>query len=189
LPAHFAHSLSGLSIVAHPQELWWPLARLRAPAGVTPAHFLPGPVTAHGRELAVALALGAAAMLARNRRRRPEDCIALLALGLLLRCLLDPSDHVYYHLPFVIALCAWEARTRGWPLLSLLATAGLYAAFNPISGSVGLTAQFATYLAVALPLLAALAGPALGFGARVSSRRDDRHRGSRSIPPELARSA
>ena len=50
-----------------------------------------------------------------------DGCLALLALLLLMRCVLDPGDHIYYHVPLVLALAAWEIETRGWPLLALWA--------------------------------------------------------------------
>jgi hypothetical protein len=103
--------------------------------------------------------------LARRGQRTGDDCLALLALTFLARCLLDPSDHVYYHLPFVIALLAWEARTRGAPVLALLATGLLWLVFHTISGVAGLDVQFVAYLAVALPFVAILLGPALGHSA------------------------
>jgi hypothetical protein len=58
-------------------------------------------------------------------RRRPgvarEDALLLLAFCLLLRCLLDPIDAPYYHLPFIFALAVWEGlRLRGLPVVSIL---------------------------------------------------------------------
>lgn len=41
--------------------------------------------------------------------------LALLALVMLLRCLLDPADNAYYHVPFLLALIAADAvRGRYW---------------------------------------------------------------------------
>jgi hypothetical protein len=161
-PGHFAASLSALSPVAHPEELWWPLAHRFAPPGVTPIYMLPSVVISHGRELAVLVAVGLSLPLARRSERTSEDCLALLALALLVRCLLDPSDHVYYQLPFVIALLAWEARTRDAPVLALLTTGLLWLVFHTVSGIAGLSVQFATYVAVTLPLLVVVGRPALG---------------------------
>jgi len=174
-PAQFAHSLSALSPVAHPEELWWPLAHLSAPPGVTPTHYLPAFITAHARELVVLLAAGLALPLARRRGRTTEDCLALLALVFLVRCLLDPNDHVYYNVPFVIALIAWEARTRGAPVLALLTTGLLWLIFHTLSGVAGLDVQFVAYVAVTIPLAVVLIAPALGRAAcgrgRVAARR------------------
>ena len=96
-----------------------------------------------------------------------EACLALLALLFVVRCLLDPSNHVYYQVPFVLALCAWEARTRGLPVLSLLSLAGFYLVFHVISGTGSLTAQFVAYLAITLPIACVLLTVVLPTGRRV----------------------
>jgi len=44
----------------------------------------------------------------RRERRRPGDELLLLALVLQARCLLDTWDTVYYAVPCVFALVAWE---------------------------------------------------------------------------------
>jgi hypothetical protein len=165
-PANFTRELHAASIplIAHPVDLWWPLAHLVAPANVTPAYYPPQIVSAHARELAVLLALPLSLPLARRRGRSTEDCLALLALLFLIRCLLDPSNHDYYQVPFVIALVAWEARTVGTPVLALLATAALWVIFHTISDSGNLTGQYIAYLATALPLAAILLPAATGRG-------------------------
>jgi hypothetical protein len=99
------------------------------------------------------LALLALAPLA---NRSTERCLALLALAFLLRCLVDPSDHCYYHLPFIVALAAYESRTRAAPVLALLATGLLWLVFHTVSGVASLQVQFLAYLAVTLPLAAAI---------------------------------
>jgi hypothetical protein len=139
------------------------LAHLVAPANVTPAYFPPRAVSDHARELAVMLMIPLSIPLARRPRRSTEDCLALLALLFLIRCLLDPSNHVYYQVPFVLTLLAWEARTTGMPILALLATAGFWFIFHTVSGTGSLTAQYVAYLVVTLPLAAILLRPALGM--------------------------
>ena len=66
--------------------------------------------------------------------RRRGDPLALLALLLLLRCVLDPGDNEYYHAPFLLALLAWETvrgrDLRGVPLVTLLACGGLWLTFR-----------------------------------------------------------
>ena len=54
-----------------------------------------------------------------------EQILLLLALLFLLRCVLDPWNIVYYELPFLLALLAWEAlcRPERPPVLTLAATA------------------------------------------------------------------
>jgi hypothetical protein len=190
-PQHFVHSLSAISVVAHPQELWWPLAHLRRPDGVTPAYFLPSLIADHARELAVAMMLPLSVPLARRERPTVDQCLALLALLLLVRCLLDPSSHIYYHVPFVIALVAWEAhaRTASVPAISLLAVGLLFLAFHTIAGTGSLAAQFVAYVALTVPLVAVLLRPAFGCDSRVSSIVDDRHRGRQQLLGRLASGA
>ena len=175
-PGPFVHSLGGLSIVAHPQELWWPLAHLTRDPSVTPGYYLPALITDHAREIAVALMVPLSIPLARRRDRTTGDCLALLALLLLLRCLLDPSNHVYYELPFVLALVAWEARTASAPLLSMLATGLLWLVFGPISANAGHDVQWLAYVAAMVPFIVILARSA----AIVPFR--DRHRRRRGLP-------
>ena len=158
-PEHFSRIIlgAGTAVVAHPVDLWWPLARLHIAPGITPAYLPPRLVADHARELAVLLSIPLAIPLALRRERSIEVCLALLALLFLVRCLLDPSNHVYYQAPFVLALCAYEARTRGLPVLSLLSLAGVWLVFHVISGTGNLTAQFIAYLTITLPLAAVLA--------------------------------
>jgi Glycosyltransferase family 87 len=88
--------------------------------------------------------------------RDPADALGLLALLVLLRCTLDPSNVSYYHVPFVIALLAWETITRrGLPLISLLTIAGIwgleYHVFTTtplVLGYATMTIGLTTYLAV-----------------------------------------
>jgi len=90
--------------------------------------------------------------------RDPADALGLLALLVLLRCTLDPSNVSYYHVPFVIALLAWETITRrGLPLISLLTIAGIwgleYHVFTTtplVLGYVTMTIGLTTYLALVL---------------------------------------
>ena len=54
-----------------------------------------------------------------------EQLLALLALLLLLRCVLDPWNTIYYELPFLLALLAWEALQHAErpPVVTLALTA------------------------------------------------------------------
>lgn len=181
-PAHFALIVHGasVSVVAHPVDLWWPLARLHAAPGVTRAYFPPHMISAHARELALVLAIPLSVPLFRHRDRSTEQCLALLALLFLLRCVLDPSNHVYYQVPLITALVAWEARLHRAPLVALLATAGFWLVFHTISGTGSLTAQFVGYLAVALPLVWVLGRVVVGPAGIVPRR--DRHRSGQLLP-------
>jgi hypothetical protein len=80
----------------------------------------------------------------------------LLALLLLLRCMLDTWDYVYYPLPFVIALLVWETCSlRRAPLLALAGTALAW-----VNGWLSLHSsadfQAAFFLAWSLPFAASL---------------------------------
>jgi hypothetical protein len=155
-------SVASLSPVAHPPDVWWPLARLaRSPSG-EPFYFAPRVIADHARQLAVMVSIPLSLVLWR-RRGTPDQCLALLALLFLLRCLLDPSNHVYYQLPFVIALMTWEARaSRTAPSLSLLAAGLMWLVFHTVSGVASLDVQFAAYLAIALPFVAILGSAVAG---------------------------
>jgi hypothetical protein len=157
-----------LQKVAHPADLWWPLAHLREARGLTSTYFAPQLVSGYARELVVPLGLLLSLPLARRGDRSVSGCLALLALLFLLRCLLDPSNWVYYELPFVIALTAWEARTAPAPLLSLLAIAALLLVFNTISSLASLDVQYVAYLLITLPFVLVLIGPALGRSPRAA---------------------
>jgi peptidoglycan/LPS O-acetylase OafA/YrhL len=76
---------------------------------------------------------------------------------MLVRCLLDPITNGYYHLPFLMALAAWEGlRRRGAPLLTVASALllGLNAALA--NGGVDPVTVNRFYLAWALPLAALL---------------------------------
>lgn len=186
-PVRFLHAMSsaaGLDVVAHPVDVWWPLAHSVRQAGITPYYAPPAFLVDHAREIAVLLAIPLSVPLALSRlravgpfgvvghdlvRTRPigagdrestDAALALLALLFLLRCMLDPSDHVYYSIPFVLALLAWESRARQGPVLALLAAGLLWLVFHTISGIAGLWWQYAAYMLVMLPFVILLWRPA-----------------------------
>ncbi len=186
-PSNFRQSMltSSSAVVAHPQDVWWPLAHLRAAPGTTPWYALPALISDHARMLAVLLAIPLALPIARRRERTADDALALLALLFLLRCVLDPSNHVYYQVPFVLALGAWEARVRGVPLLSLISLAGFWFIFHTVSGTGSLTAQYLAYMALVIPLVGYLAVVTVGGRTGIVQRRD-RHRLGSGIPRGVA---
>jgi glycosyl transferase family 87 len=98
----------------------------------------------------------------RKRSRAPvEDALLLLALALLLRCLLDPWNNVYYELPFLLVLLSWETLVRrAPPVLTLASSAILWAIFQMLPGHVSPDLQSLAYLGWSLPL-------ALGLGLRL----------------------
>ncbi len=170
-PSHFGRIVIGAStsVVAHPVDAWWPLAHLHVAPGVERAYFPPALVSDHARELAVLLAIPLSLPLARASKRTMPDCLALLALLFAVRCLLDPSNHVYYQVPLVLALVAWEATTRGLPIVAMAATFGFWLVFHTISGIASLDVQFAAYLAVIVPVVAVLIASATGRRPRMRS--------------------
>jgi hypothetical protein len=120
-------------------SVWWPLSSVRKEvvrvgneARSVVRHRLSPLLTGAGRPLVVALSVVLVFLYARrSNHRAPEDVFALLALILLLRCILDPLNNFYYHVPFLLSLVAWEAlRRSGLPVVSVLTGAALWASFN-----------------------------------------------------------
>lgn len=80
------------------------------------------------------------------------DALLLLALVLLMRSLLDTWSIGYYHLPFLLALTAWEVQARrGLPLVSLVATGLLWTTTDLLVRYASPDVQAAAYLAWAVP--------------------------------------
>ena len=157
-----------------PQQLWWwlgsPVHPERSGSGsakgapTPPAasarpgyRAAPGWVTRVAHPL-IALVPIPLSLLWLLKRRRRWDALALLALALLLRCLLDPWDNVYYTLPLLLALTAWEplARKRP-PLLALAATMAVAASFELAPSYLSADGQSLVFAAWAVPLAGALA--------------------------------
>jgi Glycosyltransferase family 87 len=90
--------------------------------------------------------------------RRRGSAAAVLALLLLLRCVLDPVDNEYYHVPFLLALLAYETvnrrDVRGIPPATLFSAAGLWLTFDVLDLH-GAAPQLtnAVYLAWTAPVL------------------------------------
>lgn len=121
---------------------------LALPAGI-PSHIriyrIPEWAARLSHPLIVLLALPLTFLVWR-RGARPTDPLALLAFLFLIRCALDPVDNEYYHLPFLLALLAWECRLgrffKGVPPGTLVAIAGLWFIFerlNPNASGAQLT--------------------------------------------------
>ena len=109
--------------------------------------------------LTVPLTLLCGLLRRRGCRRPRHDALLLLVLLLLLRCLLDPWDTLYYSLPFLLALLAWETLTFARPPWVALAAPFvawfIYDEAVPYSLSRGLQAE--TFLVVAIPALITIA--------------------------------
>lgn len=140
--------VSGLSIM-RPANFW--------SLAVPPRHFadIGGEVVALAvvppwlRSLAHPLVVGVGLLLALGWRARrqvavgPETALALLALVFLMRCLLDPWNHGYYHWPFLAALACWEVRgCLRVPVVTAVSSAVVWIVFVRMHGM----AQDATYV-------------------------------------------
>jgi Glycosyltransferase family 87 len=111
-----------------------------------------------------------AAFWLRRRRLEPHDVFALLALLFLLRCLLDPVDNAYYHVPFLVSLVAWEALARRRvPALGALASVAVWFVVYKAHVSDTFAARNAFYLLVTMPFGVWLC--ATLFGTRRGVRR------------------
>lgn len=152
----------------HPHQVWWPLGVPATAAFSAAGHgermgpaWL-SPVT-HPLIIGLALPLAAAHWLRAKRGARAprartrDDALALLALLFLLRCALDPWNLVYYHLPLVLALAAWEVRRgRPYPVLALSVTVAAWLSFVTYAAHGG-NGPFLAYFAWVTPLAALLA--------------------------------
>lgn len=179
-------------VIFNPWQVWWFLGThahvIRDASGhVIPGHHWnvrvpPSWVGTMAHPLIIALAApltGLCAWLRRRGLRRPAcEPLLLLALLMLLRCLLDPWDIVYYSLPFLLALLSWEV--LACHRVPVLALAGSFAAWfvydwgTPIHG-LSLDEQSLIFLACSLLALAALAAglysPGLSQRLRLGSAR------------------
>jgi hypothetical protein len=151
----------------HPHQLFWPFGIPATEEFVAAGHGTrmgPDWLAPLTRPLIVGsgIALAAAWWLRTGPSRNRDDALGLLALVFLLRCLLDPWNLVYYHLPLVVALAAWEARRgRDVPALSVGVTAACWLSFDIYDERSGY-GPYVAYLAWTLPLAAGLAFALLG---------------------------
>jgi hypothetical protein len=115
-------------------------------AGITP----PAAIWWQRRERA------AGALMKSLRSAQPlptADALQLLALVCLLRCLLDTWDNVYYTLPLLLSLLAWEVTAfKRAPAVSLSATALCWISFQWLPSVGSADAQSAFFLAWTVPL-------------------------------------
>jgi hypothetical protein len=85
----------------------------------------------HAREVIVFAAIGCAALWNvrqvgdRDASDKLPDALLLLALVFLLRAALDPWDNLYYHVPFLFALVAYEVSAGRPPILTVFYTVAL----------------------------------------------------------------
>ncbi|HEX5308267.1 MAG TPA: glycosyltransferase 87 family protein [Solirubrobacteraceae bacterium] len=147
-----------------PWQAWWWFGSKASFEHTPAAHLHPGYraapawVSRIAHPLIVLLPIPLSVLWLLRRRRRRWDALALLALALLARCALDPWDNLYYALPFLLALCAWEtiARERP-PALALLATLLVPVSFVWAPSYLSPDGQSLLFAAWTLPLAAMLA--------------------------------
>jgi hypothetical protein len=95
---------------------------------------------------------------ARATANKLPDVLLLLALLLLLRCILDTWDIVYYPLPFVLALAACETLgPRRVPVLALGSAVAMWAGWRWLPSFTSADFQAAFFLAWTVPLATGLA--------------------------------
>jgi len=151
--------------IFHPWQIFWffgPRGHwLPAMLGSIPRGFRLAPAWLGGRAHLLIVWLGLPlTLLAMRRRARPADALLLFALLMLMRCWLDPWDLVYYPLPFIFGLLAWEATVaRRLPVCAAAATAATWLIFWFLPAHISPDAQAISFLVpatVALGVLAAV---------------------------------
>jgi hypothetical protein len=169
---------------ASPYSVWYPVTpardvRIRPVDGRSVVRVRPVPPFVGGiakQLIVISALLLTVPLLLRRRRLAAADPLLFLAFVLLLRCVLDPFDNPYYHVPFLFAFLAWESLTvRGAPFVTLLTSFAFLIQTRLADLFVSIpdyTTHCVVYLSWSLPLLAFMAvhlySPALG--RRVSLR-------------------
>jgi hypothetical protein len=169
---HAGAALVTSGALFHPHQIWWPFGVPADPAfiaaghGSTQAPAWLMPIT-HPLIVVLAFPLSALwwACAGRGERRR-DDAFALLALLFLERCALDPWNLVYYHLPLVLALLAWEVhRGRDLPILALGVTVAAWLSFVSYDERTGM-GPFLAYFVWVVPLAGVLLWALYGGAVR-----------------------
>jgi len=148
-------SLASAAVFFRPQQIWWTLHLdyLRHLGGTFYERAPTAFVASYSRPLTVlsAVLLGAAYWL-RRRRLAPSDALLALALVMLLRGMLDPWNEIYYQLPFLVSLGAWEVCSgRRAPLFTLAASVLVWLSFEPVNFTYGGDITSLFYLLWATP--------------------------------------
>jgi hypothetical protein len=164
------HSLGAAAASAHqtgaifqPHQIWWFFGAtghvIIGSTGVKHG-FRAGPTwvatIAHPLVILAGLGLSVAWWRLRARGADRRDALGLLALVMFVRCVIDPWNVVYYELPFVLALLAWEVELGRVPLVALVATCLTWASFELTLQVVMPDAQSAFFLLWAVPMCAGL---------------------------------
>jgi hypothetical protein len=108
-----------------------------------------------------------------------SDALALCALIFLVRCVFDPVNNEYYHLPLLLALLAWETLgQRALPYATLLTAAAMFVMFRYLYPLAGNATTGVVYLALTVGLAIYLL-----YALRLLPRFRLRERGSARVPP------
>ena len=168
-PGHFVtvnRAASNTGTIFQPWQAWWFSGSfghvIRGGDGLVRVgyRYPPAWIGSITHPLIVAISVPLSLLWVRTRRATSgrEDVLLLLALVLLLRCMLDPFNNIYYALPFLMALLSWETLVaRRAPALTLGSTAILWLIFQKLPGQVTPDLQSLAYMAWALPLALGLA--------------------------------
>jgi hypothetical protein len=159
--------------VFQPWQIWWPLGEhghvVRGMTGQIKPDYraAPGWIAPITHPLIAFLVVPASLAWRRLRTGRSVDLLLLLTALLLARCVLDPANNAYYHLPFLVALLTWETVSSPRPPVLSLAAAGLVwltCDRLPLTASPDL--QCLAYLAWAIPGLLVLTSVSLDLRTR-----------------------
>jgi hypothetical protein len=165
-------TLSDTGATFYPQQIWWFFGSvghwLPSMRGQLDPGFRVPPTWLGGRSHFLIVWLGLPlTLLAAYRRTRREDALALLALLLLLRCMLDPWDLIYYTIPFIVALLCWEAVTlRRAPLGALAATLATWLIFKILPPALSEDGKALVFIVPSVLAFAALSWVVYFRGAR-----------------------
>ena len=185
-------SAAGGGQIFQPWQLWWFLGShgqlVHGTFGAIKPGYRTPPGWISGITHPLIIALSVPATLLASRRGR-SDALLLLVFLLALRCALDTWNFVYYELPFVLALLAWEGlRCRRPPILSVVASVTVWLLFIEAPGRLSPDAMSLVFAALALPTLFALALALYGRGVTIPAAlgRDFGRRSSAPAPAPIS---
>jgi hypothetical protein len=152
------------STIFQPWQLWWFLGHhgtiVRGLYGEIKPGYRAAPAWIGAISHPLIILIGAPlTALCWRRERRAGDAFCLLALLMLLRCMLDTWDTMYYALPFIFALLGWEVMAfERPPVLSLIASGSAWLIFQWLPLHVSADEQALLFLLFSMPALVAIAG-------------------------------
>jgi hypothetical protein len=154
-----------------PADIWYPVApdlsAERAAHSLAGLKQMPDWLGLIARPLIVTMGIALPLIFARRISRDLQSrALPLLALVMLLRCMLDPADNGYYHVPFFLALLAADAFSgRFWATAAAVVFLQVPTTFQPSADALN-----AFYICWTVPFAVYLAGRAWGVDWRASSR-------------------